>query len=93
MLGIAKEQTGAYQHDHSAILALTAPILRRMGRVVSPVRLTKTYHLAAAGQHKTLTYVESPPERTDTRPNDWVLINCNDFLILEDRQGLLGRSR
>lgn len=40
-----------------------------------------------------LTYVQSPPERADTSPDDRVLIDGDDLLVLEDRQGFFGRSR
>ena len=59
-----------------------------MRRVAHPVRLTKDTDVASAeycdptGSHK--TYVDTPTERGDTRPNDWILVDCNDLFVLED---------
>jgi len=39
------------------------------------------------------TYIDAPPERRNRRPDDWVLVDSNDFRVLEDRQRFVGDFR
>ena len=31
-------------------------------------------------------YIDAPPERRNCRADDWILVDSNNFRVLEDRQ-------
>ena len=80
-----------HQHEDGPVLTSPTPILSRMGRVVRKVRLSefKIVMPKSSGE----THVNAPSERRNTSANDRVLVDGNNFSILEDAEGFFCHGR
>lgn len=67
------------------MLRFSAPVLRRVSRVVSPVRLRGPVN-DEPSQKSRMTHIDAPPKWRYGRPNDGVLVDCDKLSILENFQ-------
>lgn len=74
------------QHEDSPILRLATPILCWVSRVADPVGLSWLYVRDATNIEQIVAHIDTPTEWCDTGSDNAVLVDCEDFLVLEDRK-------
>jgi len=79
----------SYKHEYGAILTFSTPEHGRVSAIVCPIRLIRNeFVLIPEICNGFSAYVYSPPERRYRCAYNWVLVDSDDFLVLEDAEHL-----